>query len=302
MSAMSRRAQFNTGLSKGWVRLLCGGPYTVPLGKNVALNVYADSRPHNLEVSRLQKGLVLTLNERELIEEGVGFGAPVAMFTDKTYFSGSSQVTSGEQGSDKVIKKHFCMDIVSRKGLKNRVFVDNPLYTVVSDSLAGTYRNYSASRKIIFPLMKLRNKVGIKTFFTKVKPRGEITLTYKIKSDIVDVNVDFIKLQKHRCKRVLLLNEQGSTFFRRFFDSHGLNLTDEKIGAWDLVKAEWACFSDLNNTLSFCVKNLPNSRLFRGSERIPGRLAWAGMGYELNPNIDFFNYSVKICRKKTENS
>ncbi len=283
-------------------RPLEGCSYSVPLGKIAALRVYSDSSPHNLEVSRLQKGLILTLNGRELIEEGMGFGVPVAMFEDKTYFSQSAEVTISEHGEEKVIRKKFCMDTVSRKGLKSQVLVDNPLYTVFSNALAKTYREVLASRRVIFPLIKLRNVTGVRTFFTKVDPRGEIILTYKIKRAAVDINTDFANLEKHRRKKMLILNEQGSTFFRRFFDSQGLSLTGEKIGAWDIVKADWGCFSDWGNQLGFSLQNLSGSRLFRGMERISGRLAWAGMGYELNPNLKKFIYTIKICGKKLSDS
>jgi len=284
------------------VHLFREGFYTLPLGRNLAFRVYADSRPHNLETARLQKGLVLMFNEKEIIEEGMGFGVPVAIFSDKTYFSGSAQVSSSEDGKNKTILKHFFMDTVSRKSWKGGVYVDNPLYKLFSGSLASTYRDYPASRRVIFPLIKLRNKVGVRTHFTKVESRGEVTVTYKIKRNGLDITADLTKLNKNHCRKVLLLNEQGSTFFRKFFDSDSLSFTDEKIGAWDLIKVDWACFSNLDNTLSFCLRGLPNCRLFRGREHIRGRLAWAGMGYELSPNLDFFNYKVQIHLEKMKNA
>lgn len=274
--------------------LLSEEPYTLPLARNLAFRVYPDSRPHNLEIARLQKGLVLTLNEIELIEEGVGFGVPVAIFSDETYFSGSSQVTIVEKSGKKIIIKHFHMDTISKKGLKDGVFVDSPLYRLFADSLANIYRDYPDSRRVIFPLIRLRNKFGIKTLFTKAEPRGEVAVTYSIKRNEVVVNADLTMLDKRHCEKVLILNEQGSTFFRRFRDSNGLTLSDSEIGAWDLVKANSACFSDWNNTLSFCLRNLPNARLFRGREHIAKRLSWAGMGYELNPNRTSFNYKLKF--------
>ena len=65
---------------------------TVSLGSNLALRIYPDSRPHNLETAQLQKGLVLMVNGKEVVEEGIGFGVPVVIFSDKTYFSSSAQV------------------------------------------------------------------------------------------------------------------------------------------------------------------------------------------------------------------
>lgn len=279
------------------VVLAADADYTVPFVGDVFLRVYADSRPRNLEIGRLQKGLVLVRAGRELIEEGIGFGVPVVMFSDKTYFSESAQVSVREKGAGLEIVKSFCMDAVSKKGFRNGVFVDNVLYRFVSGSLASVYRDYPAARRIVFPLIKMRNRVGVRTYFTSAKPRGEVTVTYTIKQSGIDVAADFTRLDKRNCEKLLLANEQGSTFFRRFSDSGGLNLVGNQIGAWDGVRAEWACFSDVDNTLGFCLENLPNSKLFRGTEYVRGRLAWAGMGYELKPTLDLFRYTIRISGK-----
>jgi hypothetical protein len=275
---------------------LSGEPYTIPLERTLALRIYADSRPHNLEISQLQKGLILMLGERELIEEGVGFGVPVAMFSDKTYFSGSATVSIPSGCQKKVVVQQFYMDTVSRKIWKNKVFADNSVYQLFSRFLMGIYRKYPASRRGIFPLIKLRNRLGIQTRFTKAKHRGTITVTYKIKRNSVVIEADLTKIDKHNCTKVLLLNEQGSTFFRRFHDSNGTSLTDEKIGAWDVVDADWAWFSDINYTLGFRLQRLPPYKLMRGREYIKDRLSWAGMAYELNPHTGYFQYEVKILR------
>jgi hypothetical protein len=236
------------------------------------------------------------LGERELIEEGVGFGVPVATFSDKTYFSGSAKLSITTEGEKKVIVQRFYMDTVSRKVWKNKIFADNSVYQFFSRFLMNIYRKYPASRRGIFPLIKFRNRLGIQTRFTKVAHRGTITLTYKVKRNSVVIEADLTEIDKRNCKKILLLNEQGSTFFRKYHDSNGVSLTDEKIGAWNQVDADYAGFSDLNCTLGFRLQRIPAYRLMRGREYIKGRLSWTGMAYELNPNVGFFQYEVKIIR------
>jgi len=267
---------------------------------DLQLGVYADSRPRNLEIARLQKGLVLSLNGSELIEEGIGFGVPVVIYEDKTYFSGSASVTIEEKRQDWLVSKRFYMDTVSKKGWKDGVFVDAGLYKIVTDSLAKTYRNYPASRSVILPLIKWRTRLGIRTLFTRVEPRGSVLVNYSIRHNSVRIRADFSPLNKSRCKRVLLLNEQGAGFFGRFFDSEGLDLKDGEIGPWDPVSADWACFSNIDKVVRFCVRNRLNSMLFRGREQIKERLGWAGMGYELTPSMNHFDYTVRVHGERNE--
>jgi hypothetical protein len=276
-------------------------PCTIPLHGNIVLRVYADTSPCNLEIARLQKGLVLTLDGRELIEEGVGFGVPVLVFSDRTYFSGSALVSIHVEGVDRVIVKRFVMDTISRKRWKDRFFVDNALYRLFSGSLAGVYRDHRSLGRAIFPLIKLRNVVGIRTHFTEAKPRGEVVMTYRVKRSDVSIRADMTQMNRNGCRKVLLLNEQGANFFRRFMDSSS-GVARRRIGAWELIRADRACFSSEDGRLSFCLKRLPGSMLFAGRELIEGRLAWAGMGYELDPGTGSFDYDVEIRTSDGGNS
>ena len=71
-------------------------PITVSVDGHVSCRLYSDTRPHCLEIAPLQKGLVLVLNGKELIGEGVGFGAPVVVYRDRPYFSTSAEVARAE--------------------------------------------------------------------------------------------------------------------------------------------------------------------------------------------------------------
>ena len=273
--------------------------FTVPLEPNLALRVCADSRPHNLKTTQLQKGLILILNGKELIEEGTGFGVPVGIYSDDTYFSSSAQVLIDRDGQNKVIVKRFLMDTISKKNWKIEAFVQNPLYKSIEKRVGRFYRDHPVSQKLILSLNTLNKKMGIKSSFVKTESRGEVIITYRIKNNDIKVEVNLTKLNKRRLDRVAILNEQGSTFFRRFADSNGSNSIDHEINAWNLVKAEWACLSDLDNTLGFCLKNLPNSKMFVGREYFMEELlAWAGIEYEVISNLDIFNYEIKICMEK----
>jgi hypothetical protein len=106
-------------------------PYTVPLTDRLLVRLYSYCRPTCLETGGLQKGLVLLLDGKELIEEGVGFGLPVVKYEDKTFFSGSAQLSVDTSGSSQEITKTYRMDTISRKKLSNGYYIDDGLYSFV---------------------------------------------------------------------------------------------------------------------------------------------------------------------------
>jgi hypothetical protein len=54
-------------------------PIVLHLENGVSLKISDLPYPRNLEISELQKGLVLSINGMDLIEEGAGLGSPVMM-------------------------------------------------------------------------------------------------------------------------------------------------------------------------------------------------------------------------------
>lgn len=261
---------------------------------NVTARIYGDSRPHNLKTAQLQKGLVLALNGEELAEEGVGIGVPVAIFKDDTYFSASGELSTHSGSAGEIIVKRFILDSVSRKSWKIRALVNNPFYRKLTGEFAHLYRDYATMRKALLSLIMLKNRAGVRTVYAKRDPRGQVEVEYRVKEDTIYVSARFSGLDKRNLRRIVVMNEQGSSFFRKFHDSNGSILVDEQIGAWEPVAAEWACLSDPGNRLGFCLRRLRGCRLFIGRERLDGHLAWSGMGYEVPSDVDSLSYQVKI--------
>ena len=80
-------------------QLSIGEAVEFPLTSKASIRVYADCRPHALQTTKLQKGGVLVLNGRELLEEGVGLGFPVCLYEDGAHFS-LSAVTFVDDSKD----------------------------------------------------------------------------------------------------------------------------------------------------------------------------------------------------------
>jgi hypothetical protein len=167
--------------------------------------------------------------------------------------------------------------------------------------LRKTFQSLYLKHKKLTPLfnkvMEFRDLANIKTEFMKVKPRGKVTVTYHCQPTSIDIGADFSKIVLDKCSEVLVLNEQGSSFFRKYVDSTGLSLLDHKIGAWETVTADQASLQEARGQVSFSLGNFGGIRLFRGWEHTRKRFSWAGLSYSMRPNNETFNYSIGLSLK-----
>jgi hypothetical protein len=248
-----------------------------------------------LETGALQKGLVLMLNGKELIEEGVGFGVPVVKYEDKTFFSSQAQVYMKNNGTNSVLTKVFTLDTVSLKKFGNSSYIDDGLYSSLRKTFQRLYLKHKELTPVFNKVMELRNLANIKTEFVTVKPSGTVTINSLCHPDVINVGVDFSKVTLNKCREVLVLNEQGSSVFQRYIDSSGLDLLGNKIGAWETVTADRASLQNRNGYVSFSLCNKGSATFFRGYERARKRFSWAGLSYSMRPNNRVFDYSIELA-------
>ena len=275
-------------------------PITVSFDGHVSCRVYSDTRPHCLEIALLQKGLVLMLDGEELIGEGVGFGAPVVIYKDRPYFSTTAQVTIQAKGGHKVLVKSFLLDAISRKRI-GKNYINDDFYKFFHEHFHTTYINHKKLNPAFNWLMEIRRLFRIKTEFVKVKSRGKVTVSYTFLPDSIDVNVSLTQLDTASCKEILILNEQGASFFSKYHDSNGLTLIDEQVGGMENVDAEHASFVTNNGAVSFSLKNDKVTEFFRGREKTRGRFSWAGFGYSLSPSTRVFRYTISLKSQQKRN-
>ncbi len=146
-------------------------------------------------------------------------------------------------------------------------------------------------------VMEVRDLANVKTEFVKVKPRGKVTITCQCQPTSIDISADFSEIVLDKCCEVLVLNEQGSSFFRKYVDSNGLSLLDQKIGAWETVTADPASLQEVRGQVAFFLENCRGVRFFRGWEHTRNRFSWAGLSYSMRPNNGSFKYRIKLNLK-----
>lgn len=261
----------------------------------VSVRLYSDSRPHFLETAALQKGLILTSNEEKLIEEGIGFGVPVIKYRDKTYFSSTAEISSRIIDSKVILQKRFALDVISRKRLKGS-FINDNFYDVIHKIFEKMYLSNTKGWFFFNRIMELRDLMKVKTEFVKVKPKGFVTVSYQCEPSMIQVGADFSELNLSGCKEILVLNEQGSSFFQNYEDSTGLKLIGSKIGAWNIVPANEASLNCLTKNIAFKLRKVEGSTLFRGWEMTKNRFSWAGLSYSLAPITKSFEYTINFSK------
>jgi len=250
-----------------------------------------------METASLQKGLVLMFDNQELIDEGLGFGVPVAKYGDKTYFSSSAEVSIQKSSLALTLKKTYILDTISRKKIWRASYINDGFYSSMRKSFAKLYLTRKNLSPVFNTIMELREIAKIKTEFIKVKPRGAVTVCYEIQPASINVSVDFSDLKLTGCEEVLVLNEQGSTIFEKYSDTNGSKLFGREIGAWDLITADRASMVNAEEQLAFSLQNLNGASLFRGWERTRNRFSWAGLSYSLRPNHGVFDYAISLDYK-----
>jgi hypothetical protein len=264
--------------------------YSIPMSSSVVLDIYSNTKPYNLKISDLQKGLIFVYNGVKMVGEGTGFGFPALIYPEETFFSNSAEIYVAQTYDSVKIRKEFIMDRTARNKLGN-VRLENPQARAFIRVLTDLYQK---NRRCRFAKLKeFMVNVGVESTFVKTAPIGKIPVTYTANDSFVDVEVDLRNLKKQP-QKIFILNEQSASFFRKYSDSQGASLVDGKIGAWDKIDADWACLADLQGRIGYRLWTVGASVFRRGRETMKNCLDWAGLDYEVNPQIEVFKYRIEI--------
>jgi hypothetical protein len=244
--------------------------------------------------SRIQKGLVLGLGNRDLSEEGVGFGLPVLKIGSEPVFPGSWSTSTTEHNGLCLIKADFEMNL-SAKMVRRGKIINSGLVYLARDTFSKIHRKHPLFRNWISVSSRaLKKRLDLEYVFIEMPNLAYVSASYLICGTRIDVKFRFPAIDD--CREIIIMNEQGANCFDTYKDSDGLILQREKIGSWDQIKAEDASFIDPRDGLMFSLKKVEGSRMFRGRELVAGCLAWSGLAYVLPPETKEFAYSIELGR------
>jgi len=265
--------------------------FTIPISNSVALEVYSNTKPFNLKIANLQKGLIFVYRGMERIGEGTGFGFPALIYPKETFFSGSSTFSVKKTDNSIKITKEFHMDRTARNKFRN-VHLENQKARTFIRHLTDLYQKKRHMR--FLSLKEFIVNMGIESTFIETNSIGKLSVTYDINNYFINVKVDFSHLKRERPQKIFILNEQSASFFRRYSDAQRTSLIDRQTGAWDPVDADWACLTDLQGKVGYRLWNVNGSVLRRGREIMKNRMDWVGLDYEVYPHRETFEYKIEI--------
>ncbi len=272
----------------------------LPLSSGITL-MMASAPYGNLSfpTARIQKGLILIYEGRELCEEAVGFGVPILKRGLKATFPSSVEIFPIIDRQLSGIQARFTLDLEERIKASNKTTLDNPALYVGKNILAAAIRRLPFARGILTRLSSLlRSQMAWETTYEPSAYSTHVTMTYVMDAtrDRIQVELNGMDIDSQGVSEVVVMNELGAGLFDMYQDSGGLSLVGNDIGCWDQVLANEATFLSHEAKIAFRLPKVDGARLYRGRELIGNRLAWAGFGYTFPPDLRQFSYEIVLTR------
>jgi hypothetical protein len=244
----------------------------------------------------LGKGLTLECDGTDLAEEGVGFGVPIIKQGLQAVFPGTARVILQDAG-----RQHLCveypMELRERLALQGSSVLESRPVNYLKEIAGALHRAYPWARAGLNAVSRhVRNAFTIRSIFEPGLCVGVVRMEYEFDPALREVRMkmDASGVHDPHLSEVILMNEQGANHFRYYRDTDGTLLSGRNIGTWAPVNAEKAWLRDPAHDVSFSVRRVPGSRLYRGRELDSGRLAWAGFAYRVPPGNGVFFCSVSV--------
>jgi hypothetical protein len=191
--------------------------YSIPISTCLALYIYSSTKPHNLKIASLQKGLICVCDGRERIGEGAGFGFPVMVCPEETYFPSAAVISLSKSSTATKVRKEFIMDRIARNKFGD-VRLENQKTRAIIRYLCRLYQEKTYFRFPFLIFKRFMVKVGVDTGFVETKPIGKVVVTYAVHENAIKVQVNLSQIEAKRRKKLFILNEQSADFFRKYYD------------------------------------------------------------------------------------
>jgi hypothetical protein len=246
----------------------------------------------------LARGLIVFFGDQNLTGEGMGIGSIAIKGPDGTCFSRTWQ-DAADTGA---LARTFIVDTRMSWSIGGK---RSPLLMRWIESAIDIYMRLPSLQRILMaPVLPIRSILGIHPVFETIPPHGQVTVTYRVNGDQVDVSAE-IHTPVDTGEIVCLLNEVSAAWFTAA-------VRDETIvappPAWEMIDPQHPpvpLYDPLHGIrFSITPPSLSSpvpARLFWGREHT-GDLCWAGFCLELGPfdgleDLLVAGYSIRFTRE-----
>jgi hypothetical protein len=248
---------------------------------------------------QLQQGFRLFDRGQDLSEEAVGFGVPVVKRGLHTLFPGTVALAYQRDGPLWRVQALFTVNLEERLSQRESPSIRSRAVYLAKDFLAAVIRQSRPLRILLTAASgRLRSSLGLKTVYEPAGFRAALDVHYFIDcaTGVIRVSLDASDLGGRGVTEVIMMNEQGGTWFDVYRDSAGGTVGGAGIGAWDRVTAAEASMESKARKVVYTVAGGNGARLYRGREVVGSRLAWSGFGYSFSPTLGGFEYVIRVAR------
>ena len=264
------------------------------LSQGLTIRVYADSRPHILQTMKLQKGAILVLHGRELVEEGLGMGAPICIFRDGARFSLSATTFVNYSEIHPSVLKVYDMNAIESKRFR-RGTVSPASYTKhFLRILEMAYRGIRSLHRVAAMMLSVISMMGLRNQYVESQSRGQVHVTYAPCERGLRVYVEFDHLVTEGLRALVIGNEQGGRTFTEYSDALGVKLEGKQIEPWRSTSAEWATLRSPEFGIMFRLIRPDGWWISRGREVVKNRISWSGLNlvYDGMPASKALEYRI----------
>ena len=274
----------------------------LPLTDGIALQITSGTNGVvSYPTARIQKGLVLFYEGKDLSEEAVGFGVPILKRGLQTIFPGEVELHRPEGSSTSRITARYKLNLEEKIARSGAGTINNHFLYASKNLLAALIRRLPIIRKLLTSMSNLlRSTFSLKTTYEPTDFYTYVTLTYTIEAGAGRILVELIgqDFVPGSISEIIVMNEQGAHTFDQYQETDGIIRGGSEIGCWDEVSSADAAFISSRQKISFSLPQARGARLYRGRELIGTRLAWSGFGYSLPPSLEHFSYAITIKKLK----
>jgi len=265
------------------------------LSPSLAVRVYADCRPHVLQTAKLQKGAILVLGGRELVEEGLGMGAPICVYRDGARFSMSAATSVNDSKTHPSVVKVYDMNAIELKRFRSGIVRPGSCGKHFLRILEKMYRGVRGLHVGATMMLNVVSMMGLKNDYVKSCSRGQIHVTHTPNRGGLRINVNFECLVTEGLEALVIGNEQGGRVFTHYSDSFGRRLEGRQIEPWRPTSVEWAILRSPEFGPGFRLRRPGGWWIVRGREVVENRLSWSGLNlmHVGNPKSRRLEYCIE---------